>query len=173
MAYDTVRQRVVLFGGSPNTTSAAVNDTWEYDGTTWTQRTPATSPPARNSHAMVYDSTHQVTVLFGGCCNDTWLWNGTTWTAPMPVQTAPVVDMSTRPDGIWHYTTIDIPAGTTVSFKPNAANTPVVCWLLVPCALLGQLTWMEPRVLAISIRGMKLLEAQGVVLVDSVADSSG
>ena len=118
MVYDTARQRVVLFGGV-SAPIGSVNDTWEYDGTTWTQRTPASAPPAREYPAMAYDSTHQVTVLFGGfpSLNDTWLWNGTTWSAPMQVQTAPVIDMSARPDGIWHYTTIDIPAGTTVSFK--------------------------------------------------------
>src|SRR5262249_26894084 len=48
--------------------------------------------------------------------------------APVQVQTAQIIDMSAKPDGIWHYTTIDIPAGVTVSFKPNPANTPVV-WL--------------------------------------------
>ncbi len=39
-----------------------------------------------------------------------------------------VIDMSQKPDGIWNYTTINIPVGVTVSFKKNAANTPVV-WL--------------------------------------------
>lgn len=38
------------------------------------------------------------------------------------------IDMSTKPDGIWNYTTIDIPADVTVTFTRNAANTPVV-WL--------------------------------------------
>jgi hypothetical protein len=130
MVYDAARQRVVLFGGY-SSSGVYGNDTWEYDGITWTQRTPATSPPGRFGHAMAYDSTHQVTVLFGGyysIFNDTWLWNGTTWSAPVQTQTSPVVDMSTRPDGIWHYTTIDIPAGVKVSFKSNPANTPVV-WL--------------------------------------------
>jgi hypothetical protein len=128
MAYDAGRQRVVLFGGYLSS-----NDTWEYDGTTWAQRTPVTAPPGRSGSAMAYDSTHQVTVLFGGntgadFLNDTWLWDGTTWSAPAQVQPSVVIDMSSRPDGIWHYTTIDIRAGTKISFKRNAANTPVV-WL--------------------------------------------
>jgi hypothetical protein len=29
------------------------------------------------------------------------------------------------PDGVLNYTTVDIPAGVTVTFKKNAANTPV------------------------------------------------
>src|SRR5262245_63208779 len=39
-----------------------------------------------------------------------------------------VIDMNTKPDGIWHYTTINIPSGVTVTFTSNTANTPVV-WL--------------------------------------------
>ena len=79
---------------------------------------------------MVYDSTRQVTVLFGGQdgTDDTWLWDGASWSAPVQVQPDPVIDMSTRPNGIWHYTTIDVPAGVRVSFRNNDANTPVV-WL--------------------------------------------
>src|SRR6266496_2944326 len=53
MVYDAVRQRVVLFGGLSSSGNSS-NDTWEYDGTTWTQRTPGTSPSARQNHAMVY-----------------------------------------------------------------------------------------------------------------------
>ena len=39
-----------------------------------------------------------------------------------------VVDMSDHPTGIYHYTAVNIPAGVTVTFIPNANNTPVV-WL--------------------------------------------
>ncbi|MDP3502666.1 MAG: kelch repeat-containing protein [Myxococcales bacterium] len=89
MAYDPVRQRVVLFGGFPDTTTTRLGDTWEWDGTTWTQRTPATSPTARSGHRMAWDPLRNVVVLFGGRVDgttatsyqsDTWTWNGTTWT---------------------------------------------------------------------------------------------
>ena len=46
----------------------------------------------------------------------------------MQTQAASVIDLSAKPDGIWNYTTIDIPAGTKVSFKSNPNNTPVI-WL--------------------------------------------
>jgi len=93
MAYDQARQRMVVFGGySPLAPGVgAMNDTWEYDGTTWLQRTPATSPANRLSMSMVYDSARARTVLFGGYeypstyRNDTWEWNGTNWTQ---IQTA-------------------------------------------------------------------------------------
>ena len=40
-----------------------------------------------------------------------------------------VIDMADHPDGIYHYTSVNIPAGVTVSFIPNAGNKPVV-WLV-------------------------------------------
>ena len=64
MAYDSQRGRVVLFGGYGD--SGGLADTWEWDGSTWVERTPATSPPARSGHAMAYDSQRGRVVLFGG-----------------------------------------------------------------------------------------------------------
>jgi hypothetical protein len=83
MAYDAARQRVVLFGGG-----GTLSDTWEWDGVTWTHRTPAASPPARGGHAMAWDAARQRVVLFGGYANDflsdTWEWDGVTWTQRTP-----------------------------------------------------------------------------------------
>jgi hypothetical protein len=50
----------------------------------WARRDPATTPPARGDHAMVYDSDRGVIVMFGGwnghaTLNDTWEWNGQDW----------------------------------------------------------------------------------------------
>jgi hypothetical protein len=83
MAYDSVRQRTVLFGGYNG--SINNNETWEWDGTSWLQRYSTTvTPMARRCHAMVYDSVRQRTVIFGGYTssynNQTWEWNGTNWT---------------------------------------------------------------------------------------------
>ncbi|MCW5551550.1 MAG: hypothetical protein KIS67_05210 [Verrucomicrobiae bacterium] len=40
-----------------------------------------------------------------------------------------VIDMADHPDGIYHYTSVNIPSDVTVTFIPNANNTPVV-WLV-------------------------------------------
>jgi hypothetical protein len=53
----------VLFGGYGN---RAFSDTWTWDGTTWTQQHPATSPPARGQAAMACDAATGTAVLFGG-----------------------------------------------------------------------------------------------------------
>ena len=44
MAYDPVTGQLVLFGGYRVGGDIDFNDTWTYDGTTWTEQSPATSP---------------------------------------------------------------------------------------------------------------------------------
>ena len=63
MAFDSQRERTVLFGG--NSGNAVLGDTWEWDGSFWTQ-VDDTGPGPRSGHAMVYDSARQVSILFGG-----------------------------------------------------------------------------------------------------------
>ena len=112
MAYDPATGDMVLFGGSSGATYR--NDTWTWpDGThTWTQQSPATSPPARWGASMAYDPATGDMVLFGGYnsagtgqTNDTWTWNGTTWTQQSPATTPPPASTppwpTTRPPGTW------------------------------------------------------------------------
>jgi len=82
MCYDSVRQRVVLFGG--RSAAGMRRDTWEWDGQTWRFRSNL-GPAWRIRHAMAYNSVTQRAVLFGGSAynpffGDTWEWDGTTWT---------------------------------------------------------------------------------------------
>lgn len=83
MAYDSQRGVITLFGGQtlgPNYSSTYLGDTWEWNGTSWTQAS-STGPSPRSLPAMAYDAGRGVTVLFGGHSlqNDTWEWNGTSW----------------------------------------------------------------------------------------------
>jgi hypothetical protein len=89
MAYDAAHDEVVLFGGTPdNYDGEYFGDTWTWDGTDWTQRTPAHAPSPRYNFAMASDGTHGQVLLFGGVDgsfrNDTWAWNGTDWTEQTP-----------------------------------------------------------------------------------------
>lgn len=95
------------------------NDTWRFASGTWTQLSPALSPPARQDHAMV--TTPQGVLMFGGCglngvplFQDTWSWNGTTWT-----QLAPVTSPPAR---FGHQMAYDTARGVTVLFGGRDAN---------------------------------------------------
>jgi hypothetical protein len=88
MAWDSARQRLVLFGGQENRIvydpSQLFEDTVEWDSAQWLVRTPASHPPGRGMHAMTYDSVRQQVLLVGGSdgtnwFSDTWSWDGTTW----------------------------------------------------------------------------------------------
>jgi len=94
VTYDSVRHRMVLFGGISDWIGSSFyyeHDTWEWDGNDWIQMKPKTSPPARTGHMMVYDEKSGVVVLFGGedksgtyMFADTWVWDGKNWTQMTP-----------------------------------------------------------------------------------------
>jgi hypothetical protein len=93
LVWDPDRKRAVLFGGFDEA-SGRKNDLWEWDGTVWTDRTPAgTKPTARWNHTAAYDSVRKKLVVYGGntgtglatagsYVDETWEWDGTaaTWT---------------------------------------------------------------------------------------------
>src|SRR5262245_51761016 len=58
---------------------------------TWTNVTPGPGP--RTEHAMAYDSTRGVSVVFGGYqfgrLGDTWEWDGSEWTLRTTVGPSP------------------------------------------------------------------------------------
>jgi hypothetical protein len=90
-AYDSFRNVAVLVGGQERAGTDFVyrEDTWEWNGTSWTRRNPSIKPPNRRDAAMAFDSDRKVCVLFGGGTNifsdqipfnDTWEWDGNIWT---------------------------------------------------------------------------------------------
>ena len=96
-AYDPIRDVMLLFGGyhccSP---TVFYDDTWEYDGAQWTQRSPAHHPATRETATIVHDAARGRMVLFGGgrsagsvVYNDTWEWDGSDWTQRTLSQSPP------------------------------------------------------------------------------------
>lgn len=82
MAYDKLRNRLVLFGGSA---PGSFGDTWEWTCQGWNPRcTPANpcdpSPSAREAHSMATDPNVGVVLYGGGGSDETWGWNGERWT---------------------------------------------------------------------------------------------
>lgn len=105
-AYDSTRNRVVLFGGSSDG-SSNLGDTWEWDGSSWTKMVPPVSPGILAGAAMAYDSARGRSVLFGGASptavsSATWEWDGVSWaqrnlsTSPPPMVWTAMVYDSTR-----------------------------------------------------------------------------
>lgn len=87
MAYDSVRRRIVIFGGGDYVQFFA--ETWEYDivASVWTQRAVGgPGPSAREECTLSYDEARDVMVLFGGSdgtyYSDTWEYSTATgsWT---------------------------------------------------------------------------------------------
>ncbi len=68
MTFDSVRNRVVLFGGSHYNADRSgfqgIYDTWEFDGTTWTKIDIATEPKV-NSPLLAYDVKRNQVILVG------------------------------------------------------------------------------------------------------------
>jgi hypothetical protein len=94
VAYDAARGVVVMFGGTPDGTTA-LGDTWTWDGARWTRLHPAVSPPL-DAFApvvtpgrppkpqtfagllMAYDASSRSLVLYG-IPGSTWTWDGRNW----------------------------------------------------------------------------------------------
>ena len=82
IAFDPVRNRVVLGRAS----SQVLNETWEWDGATWTlgNTAVANSPLDRTDYQLAFDPVSARVLLFGGrqglnSPSDTWAWDGVTW----------------------------------------------------------------------------------------------
>ncbi len=119
MTFDSARGELVVFGGL--TSGGMIDETWSFDPFTvrWTQRSPASSPPARFSAAMSYDSARQRVVLFGGrgsttALNDTWEWDGAAWIVQTPQTSPPALSNPAM--------TYDVARNVTVLCGQDAAN---------------------------------------------------
>ncbi len=85
--YDSVRSRVVMYGGATTQLISVPNSqTWEYDGTTWVQVTTTGNPGPRERPAMCFHQGLGKAVMFGGgngsgVTDQTWLYDGVagTW----------------------------------------------------------------------------------------------
>ncbi len=100
--YDAADGYDVLFGGygpsSSNSTLVMLNDTWKFQGGTWSQLVTNQSPPARYGGAMVYDASDGYVLLTGGSngsksFNDTWEFTNGGWTRITPVTSPPAIGL--------------------------------------------------------------------------------
>lgn len=92
-AYDGADHTVVLFGGKVAGGHLS-NQTWVWNGSTWTlEAAGGATPPAREGASMAFDARLDQLILFGGegtggeLLDDTWAWNGASWTEVATAQT--------------------------------------------------------------------------------------
>jgi Galactose oxidase, central domain len=102
--YDSVRDRIVLYGGNTVSTDGkntitALRDTWEFDGTTWTQR--GSDGPNVTKPIVFYDQANHATFLVGldpksstqtGTLMFRYDADAGTWTAITPTGLPPCVN---------------------------------------------------------------------------------
>ena len=91
LEYDPVRGVTMLYGGE--TAVRRERDTWEYDGSNWTEVLAVSAPGRRYRHGLSYHPDLGGIVMFGGAgeissYDDTWLWDGSTWTELHPGMTS-------------------------------------------------------------------------------------
>lgn len=109
MVFDTLRNRVVMFGGRTvsSVNFAIFGDTWIYQNENWSELHPASAPSSRVAPAMAYDPIRDRIVLFGGSVfgtdgrtlqpiHDHWEFDGSVWQKIS--LTAPDVD---KPTMVW------------------------------------------------------------------------
>jgi len=92
-AFDRARNVCVLFGGNNPVAGPHLSDTWEWNGTVWTQANPVSHPSGRRQSIMAFDPSTQRMLLYGGWMVigssqvyliDTWTWDGVVWQQQQP-----------------------------------------------------------------------------------------
>ncbi|MHA1201118.1 MAG: Kelch repeat-containing protein [Candidatus Heimdallarchaeaceae archaeon] len=98
MIYDSVNDRIIMYGGQPDATYVSYRtDTWVYDlnNNTWIKMSPESVPYQKTSSKMVYDSESEKLINFGGThaenylSNQTWIYDylEDSWTNANPANT--------------------------------------------------------------------------------------
>lgn len=93
LAYDSLRNVLVLLGGKNANSNQHSFRTWTWNGALWTESV-GTHPPARANHAMAFHAASGRMVMFGGddlaqVYRDTWTWDGANWNQEIPTLTLP------------------------------------------------------------------------------------
>lgn len=152
LAYDKSRARLVTVGGRRRY-GVYLQDTWTFDGTTWTEARPAHAPPGRSMGVLTEDPGRARLVLFGGSTDsgdrrDLWEWDGSDWTErPVPAYPSAPKGGVTRAvavpakNAILHHT----PSTGEVHWYHDGVFTPAPSSAKLPAGADGALGWNAVR----------------------------
>ena len=84
MAYDSKRNKTILYGGTDGGRNIFNDGVWEFDGVEWKNSKTEYNPGERISPGYAFDSKRNLFILFGGISkgelmNDLWSWDGKDW----------------------------------------------------------------------------------------------
>ena len=93
LTYDPASRQLLAVGSALHQEAGGheTEETWAWDGRSWTQLHPAASPPSLAGAAAAYDPASRRVILFGGttladsgqagaAVAGTWVWDGHNWT---------------------------------------------------------------------------------------------
>jgi len=133
MAFDSARNRVVLFGGSANPPAGSFQDTWAWDGNEWVQI--AEFGPAVRWYTSMVSTVAGHLVLYGGISSsaaplgDTWEFDGKLWTQQQDIGPGPLSQA---------HAAFDVARSRVVLFGgylPDVAGGPVASGSTWECAV--------------------------------------
>ena len=119
MAYDPALGQVLLFGGESSESGPYLNDTWEWNGSSWTTVPPGFDPAARYAlNGMTYDAALSQLILFGGVDNSTDYTD--TWAFGLPqnfgnINVCPSSQSTPAPCSTTLALTFNFPVTTTIN----------------------------------------------------------
>lgn len=178
---DTVRQRVLLYGGygPAGGYGSRFNDTWAWNGSSWTQL-PVAPGPYLSNQAVVYDSAKGWAMMYAGeipqasgptTNRDLWVFDGASWNkrvlSPKPNLFGirpPIAYDSIRKKTVfygegqtWEYTPPPQVPATFVTFGAGCAGTAGVPTLAQSGGLLPYLgTTFPVRISNLSTSGFRV-----------------
>jgi len=105
LVFDSAREVAVLYGGfrwtviNMTPTKVYSTETWEWDGVTWTKKTPVANPGEKTRNAAAFDASRNVVTIFGNddstLDNELWEYDGNNWVQNSPTGSEPApVDSS-------------------------------------------------------------------------------
>jgi hypothetical protein len=137
MVYDSVSDRIILFGGGQP--KARNNETWMYDFNTnaWKNMTQQKGPPARWCAAMAYDNESNRAILFDGYTGSQLLDD--TWAYELNKKLTPPNAVSTTPKN--GETNVPIDANIVITFSDSMNRSVTENAISSVPAITGQFSW--------------------------------